>query len=54
MQMVCVCVSAGLVSVAGQLDRESQDQYHLVVRASDVNSASYSDTRLTITLEVSS
>lgn len=43
--------NTGLVSVVGQLDRESQPQYQLVIRASDIASASYTEMRLTITVE---
>lgn len=47
-----VFVLAGLISVVGQLDYESQPRYELVIRASDVNSASYTDTHVYIYLEV--
>ncbi|XP_076446580.1 protocadherin Fat 1-like isoform X2 [Babylonia areolata] len=40
-----------LILVAGQLDRESQESYQLVIRASDVSSASYSDMTLSVLLQ---
>ncbi|KAK7449354.1 hypothetical protein BaRGS_00040023, partial [Batillaria attramentaria] len=43
--------NTGLIAVAGQLDRESQAEYDLVIRASDVNSASYAETHVHVVLE---
>ncbi|XP_076467657.1 protocadherin Fat 1-like [Babylonia areolata] len=43
--------NTGLVSVASHLDKESQEQYQLVVRATDVLTAANADMHLTIFLQ---
>ena len=42
----------GLVSVAGQLDREIQAEYELTIKANDVNSPAVATMKLIVIVEV--